>query len=246
MAKSARSQRLHRRTSWRLAVPLIAGLAGVLFVTSALSSAGTDLRSETSDLDTLINERAATVESLRDEVSDARSANRELADSVDEASVVEQRERAEDLMAGTGFTQVEGPGIRISLTDAPRESDAAGVDPNLLVVHQQDIQGFVNALWAGGAEAISLQNQRLISTTGVKCVGNTVVLDGVPYAPPYVIEAVGDVAGMEAALEASNAVNVYKEYVDKYELGLESSIETSLEIPAYESTPDLSYAEVAD
>ena len=82
----------------------------------------------------------------------------------------------------------------MTLTDAPRSVDVPGLDPNVLVVHQQDIQAFVNALWAGGAEAISLQGQRLISTTGIKCVGNTVVLDGVPYSPPYVIEAIGDPA----------------------------------------------------
>ncbi|MGH3358712.1 MAG: DUF881 domain-containing protein [Nocardioidaceae bacterium] len=245
MVKTARSQRLHRRTSWRLAVPLVAGLAGVLFVTSALSSDGTDLRSENSDLDTLIRERADAVEALRAEVSAAREENRDLADSVDEESVVEQREEAEELMPESGFTPVEGPGIRIALSDAPRESDPAGVDPNLLVVHQQDIQGFVNALWAGGAEAISLQNQRLISTTGIKCVGNTVVLDGVPYAPPYVIEAVGDVTQMQAALEASDAVSVYRDYVDTYDLGLESSIEADLDLPAYGGTPDLIYAEPA-
>ncbi len=64
-------------------------------------------------------------------------------------------------------------------------------------MHQQDIQAYVNALWAGGAEAITLQGQRLISTTGIKCVGNTVVLDGVPYSPPYVIEAIGDVGAHE-------------------------------------------------
>ena len=52
-------------------------------------------------------------------------------------------------------------------------------------MHQQDIQAVVNALWAGGAEAMTIQGQRVISTTGIKCVGNTVVLHGVPYSPPY-------------------------------------------------------------
>lgn len=246
MAKNPRSVRRHRRTSWRLAVPLVAGAAGVLFVTSAISSDGTDLRSENSDLDTLIRERADELEALRADVADARAENRDLAASVDEESVVEQRERAERLMPSTGFTPVEGPGIRIALSDAPRGTDPEGVNPNLLVVHQQDIQGFVNALWAGGAEAISLQNQRLISTTGIKCVGNTVVLDGVPYAPPYVIEAVGDISQMQAALDSSNAVNVYQDYVDEYDLGLETSIESEVEVPAYGGTPDLNYAEIAE
>ncbi|MDN5853728.1 MAG: DUF881 domain-containing protein [Actinomycetia bacterium] len=233
----------HRRTSWRLAVPLASALAGGLFVTSAISSDGTDLRSETSDLETLVRERADEVEAVRDQVNDVRDENRELANSVDKASVVAQRENAEELRPGSGFTEVVGPGIRISLSDAPRESDEEGVDPNLLVVHQQDIQAFVNALWAGGAEAISLQDQRLISTTGIKCVGNTVVLEGVPYSPPYVIEAVGDISDMQTALYSSSAVGVYQDYVDAYDLGLEQETDTEIEIPAYRGTPDLSYAE---
>ena len=57
------------------------------------------------------------------------------------------------------------------------------------------------------------------------------------------IEAVGDVSGMEQALEAANAVDVYKEYVDEYDLGLTQEVQTEIEIPAYRNTPDLQYAE---
>ena len=109
---------------------------------------------------------------------------------------------------------MHGPGVRVTLTDAPKSVDPEGVDPNLLVVHQQDIQAFVNALWVGGAEAISLQGQRLISTTGIKCVGNTVVLDGVPYSPPYVIEAIGDTDVDERRdLSRSPETTSYRVYV---------------------------------
>ena len=58
-------------------------------------------------------------------------------------------------------------------------------------MHQQDIQAVVNALWAGGAEAMTIQGQRVVSTTGIKCVGNVVILHGVPYSPPYRISAIG-------------------------------------------------------
>ena len=82
---------------------------------------------------------------------------------------------------------VRGPGLTVTLDDAPERRDRLGghATPNDLVVHQQDIQAVVNALWAGGAEAMTIQGQRVIATTGIKCVGNTVVLHGVPYSPPY-------------------------------------------------------------
>ena len=65
----------------------------------------------------------------------------------------------------------------------------AGADPDDYVIHQQDVQSVVNALWAGGAEAMMLQDQRVISTSAVRCVGNTLILQGRVYSPPYVITA---------------------------------------------------------
>ena len=143
-----------------------------------------------------------------------------------------------------GLSEVTGEGIRITLTDAPAEViESSGLDPNLLVVHQQDIQAFVNAVWAAGAEAVSLQGERLISTTGIKCVGNTVLLHGVPYSPPYVIEAVGDPGAMYAVLDDFDKISVYREYVEVYQLGLEIELpDTELTIPAYDGAPQLEHA----
>ena len=86
------------------------------------------------------------------------------------------------------------------------------------MVHQQDIQAVVNALWSGGAEAMTIQGQRVVSTTGIKCVGNTVVLHGVPYAPPYVITAIGDQQRLRAALANAEPVQIYRQYVEAYGL----------------------------
>ena len=75
-------------------------------------------------------------------------------------------ELAEQASAQAGFTPVTGPPVTVTLDDAPASITADGVDPDLLVVHQQDIQAVVNALWRGGAEAMTIQGQRVISTTG--------------------------------------------------------------------------------
>ena len=64
----------------------------------------------------------------------------------------------------------------------------------------------VNALWAGGAEAMMLMDQRVISTSAVRCVGNTLILQGRVYSPPYVITAIGDQDGMKQALDQSPEV----------------------------------------
>ena len=56
----------------------------------------------------------------------------------------------------------------------------------------------VNAMWKGGAQAVTIQGQRVVSTTGIQCIGNSVQLQGVPYSQPYVISAVGDPAALHA------------------------------------------------
>ena len=103
--------------------------------------------------------------------------------------------------------------MTITLTDAPDavQDSVAEDDVSNLVVHQQDIQAVANALWAGGAEAMTIQGQRVVSTTGIRCVGNSVVLHDVPYAPPYVIRAIGadrrrcSTASMTAPTSASTS-----------------------------------------
>jgi uncharacterized protein YlxW (UPF0749 family) len=135
--------------------------------------------------------------------------------------------------------------VRVALTDAPRGAGRPGLDPNVLVVHEQDIQAYVNALWAGGAEAISLQGQRLISTTGIKCVGNTVLLEGVPYSPPYVIEAVGDRAGMLNAIRTTPETETYADYAREFDLGLDVSGQDQIDVPGYAGQVGLEHASVA-
>ncbi len=115
-------------------------------------------------------------------------------------------------------------------------------------MHQQDIQAYVNALWAGGAEAVTLQGQRLISTTGIKCVGATVVLDGVPYSPPYVIEAIGDAAAMNTAINTSSATITYAQYArdPDYQLGLDIENVAEVKADAYAGPVSLRYAKATN
>ena len=64
------------------------------------------------------------------------------------------------------------------------------------------MQAVVNALWAGGAEAMMIQDQRIISTSAVRCVGNTLILQGRVYSPPYRIRAIGDPDALRRTLAA--------------------------------------------
>ena len=232
---------------WPVAVLAICILAGGLFAAAAITSDGSDLRPAGGDVASLLQERARRVEAQRAEARDLQSDIDALSQSAPSGGALDDLlTRVAQLQQLSGLAPARGPGVRVALTDAPRTADVPGLDPNVLVVHQQDIQAFVNALWSGGAEGISLQGQRLISTTGIKCVGNTVVLDSVPYSPPYVIEAIGDPAQLNAALEESPEVVTYRDYVDQYQLGLEQSTIADITMPAYGGTVGLSYAQALE
>jgi uncharacterized protein YlxW (UPF0749 family) len=148
------------------------------------------------------------------------------------------------LAAGVGTKGVTGPALSVSLDDAKRT--AASLPPGYtaddIVVHQQDVQNVVNALWAGGAEAMMLQDQRVIATSAVRCVGNTLILQGRVYSPPYVIHAIGDQTGMRAALDRSKQVRDYRDYANVFGLGYDVTSNAQASFPAYTGSLGLLYA----
>jgi uncharacterized protein YlxW (UPF0749 family) len=244
-------RRLTRRegapTRWRLAVPIVAGLAGLLAVTSAVSSRGTDLRGgRHSDIPSLVASQRHQLAVLRRQQSQLESQVDVLKRVIAAADPARIEAESERLVTPAGLTALQGAGLVVTLDDAPADEPVPhGTNPNALVVHQQDLQAVINALWAGGADGISLQGQRIISTTGVKCVGNTVVLQGVPYAPPYRIVAVGRATQMIQGLLESKDVKAYIAYTKPpYHLGWSLVAALTTEVPAYTGSLTLRSAKV--
>lgn len=101
----------------------------------------------------------------------------------------------------------------------------------------------VNALWQGGARGIQVMDQRLISTSAVRCVGNTLILQGRVYSPPYKVTAVGDPGKLKRALNDSTAIQNYLLYVKAYGLGWKVDENEAVTLPGYSGTVDLHYAQ---
>ncbi|HSE69914.1 MAG TPA: DUF881 domain-containing protein [Nocardioidaceae bacterium] len=237
-----------RSLVWRLVVPVVFVLAGGLFVTSAVSSDGTDLRAGLygGDLSSFVASERQETDELRAEVARLTEEVDQLSAAVRDTDVEQAQETVGEVRGAAGFEAVHGPGLTVTLDDAPDEViDNADIEVDKLVVHQQDIQAVVNALWAGGAEAMTIQGQRVISTTGIKCVGNSVVLHGIPYSPPYVITAVGDPSSMLTSIDGNDYIDIYMQYVERYQLGWGVEAHPDVELPAYEGTVDLDYARPA-
>ena len=152
------------------------------------------------------------------------------------------------LLPVSGLTEVVGPGMRVALDDSSADpADLPGnPGPNDLVVHQQDVQAVVNAFWRGGASAVQVMDQRIVSTSAVRCVGNTLILQGRVYSPPFTVTAVGDVERMGEALDDDPQIAVYREYVDVYGLGWSVDTEAQVSIPAYTGSVLPAYATVPE
>ena len=173
-------------TWWRVATPLAVLVSGGLFAVSALNSGGTDLRpGRYTDLAALVRTESRQYDALRVRVATLTDEVAAMTGAVDNDQVAQLRDKAKALEGPAGLVEQTGPGVTVVLTDAPADiAESSQQDPNRLVVHQQDIQAVVNAFWKGGASAVTIQGQRVVSTTGIKCIGNAVQLQGVPYSQP--------------------------------------------------------------
>jgi uncharacterized protein YlxW (UPF0749 family) len=236
-----------RLTAWRVATPIVVVLAGGLMAVSAANSEGTDLRpGRYTDLASLVETEADQYAVLEGRVHTLEDDVTQLSSRVENREIRHYRRQAERLADPAGLTPRTGPGLTITLSDAPEDKiNASTENLNLLVVHQQDIQAVVNALWNGGASAVTVQGQRIITTTGIKCEGNAVQLQGVPYGQPYVIQAVGDPARLQAAIDASDYLDIYRQQAADPAIGIGWAEQEEAEVtaPAYAGLLDLSYAQ---
>ena len=213
------------RSAWRFGVPLVCLLAGLLLAATHGVSGGDEIRrSDAPRLVDLVREAQQSVDRLsaqRDTLVTEIDTHHGGSPGADAALAAIQK-RNTDSPPTPGWTRSAAPGLVVTLTDAQRDANGRfprDASPDDLVVHQQDIQAVLNALWSGGAEGIQMQDQRIIGTSAPRCVGNTLLLNGRTYSPPYIITAVGDPVAMQAALAAAPLVTLYKQYVVRFGLG---------------------------
>ena len=229
--------RVERPSPWPWLVPVVALVAGALFASSVRASQGEDLRPDQAQLPDLIRAQNRTNEVRAAELDELQAkVDAETASLAPGNLATQKLERqANELAAAAGRTPVTGPAVRVRLDDAKLVSGEvpAGADPDDYVIHQQDVQAVVNALWAGGAEAMMLQDQRVISTSAVRCVGNTLILQGRVYSPPYVITAMGDTAAMQRALATDPDVENLRQWSVAVGLGYDVSVPGQQTFPAY-------------
>ena len=139
------------------------------------------------------------------------------------------RKEKEQLRAFAGLTPMRGPGVVVTVDDSKRPS-TPGENANLYIIHDEDILKVINELRASGAEALAVNEQRLIATSEIRCVGPTLLVNDVKYSPPYEISAIGDPKTLEAALRLRGGV---VETLQFWGVQIQIKQQDELLIPAY-------------
>lgn len=230
---------------YRYAVPVMALAAGLIFGTSAALARTEPLTaSEPSNLADLIEQRTGAVERLTDQVRDLSAEVEQLErDTSGSALTTQISQQADALAPEVGLGPVRGPAVQVTLDDAGYTLDTLpqGYNVDDVVVHQQDVQAVVNALWAGGAEAMMIQDQRVISSSAVQCVGNTLYLQGRVYSPPYTITAIGDIEALQTSLDQDPIVDNYRGWSETLGLGYVVEPLDTIDFPGFASIPRPEY-----
>lgn len=209
-----------------------ASVLGFLLVT-AVTSAGQARRAaqprkgELVDLierrRSLVAEQDKAVHALRSEVAAAqRQASRQ--GKLDKAAAT----GAATLALQAGTVALEGPGLTVSLADSGRDP-GPGSDAGAYRIHDTDLQLVVNALFAAGAEAVSVNDSRLVATTPIRAAGETIVVNFRPLDPPYKVSAIG---ADRSAFEASEIARRFTRWTDLFGLGFDIQ-QRHVTVPAY-------------
>ena len=138
----------------------------------------------------------------------------------------------QEMRALVGLTPLEGPGLIVELNDSTR-APRAGEDPNKTILHYSDIAAIVAELWAAGAEGIAVNGERIVSSTGINCVGTTILCNTKRVAPPYVITAIGDPARMRQYLRRPGGG---LELLAAFDFPIRVTVRKLARVPAYRGT----------
>ncbi len=142
----------------------------------------------------------------------------------------ETKEKLNDINKKLGLTELSGVGIKITVSDAVIKKESTTIDYAQLIVHDTDILQIINILRNAGAEAISVNNQRIVANTGISCIGVVIKINEEKIGSPYTIKAIGNQDNLESAINMAGGI---KELLRSYGLNIEVQRDDNVSIPKY-------------
>jgi uncharacterized protein YlxW (UPF0749 family) len=224
--------RMHYRPVLTVIVAVLGFMLAMAFNTNARGFGARPERS--SSLTGAVKDMEAQRVSLQRRLAELRASVSDLErKAADDAGMRESFSRElEQARAAAGLTALTGPGVEIVLADATQVP--AGSDPNDSIVHDYDVASVVNALLNAGAEAVSINGERVVATTAIRCAGSTILVNSTRLGNPYTIRAIGESVALEkGVVEDAEAGLIFSTYGARY--GLTARIDGlgSVKVPAF-------------
>ena len=206
---------------WHIYLTIIAVICGTLFAWVFLAQTKYQAQSaETRNRNLVQVIRALEVEAQ--ELENEIAAMRKRLDAVEqqqgerESELRELTARLQQAKLAAGLTDVEGPGVVITLDDnregalRAQAAKPGQFKPEDYIIHDKNVLYLVNELKRAGAEAIAVNNQRLVTSSDIRCVGTTILVNTSRLVPPYEIKAIGDPVSLATAVEKGGEYPILK------------------------------------
>ena len=181
-------------------------------------------------------------ERYENQIKEIEKLDNELEAKIEEASTknTNLEDAKNQIKAGNkiiGTSEVTGPGITISLTDSKLDASSV-LDASSLIVHHLDIYYIINELKNAGAEAISVNDQRVVPTTSIECGGNIITINGQKIGSPFTIKAIG----LPENLANLSRAGGYLSYMKNASIGVDLKKSNNITIPKYSGIINYKYA----
>jgi uncharacterized protein YlxW (UPF0749 family) len=239
-----RKARILLGVRWRSSVVLAAvtGLLGFLLVTAGFSArqAKRQAAPGKSQLLHVIDQRRSQEADLEQAVRQLRQqvATAQAKAAVNSRAQRDEADREAQLAIDAGTTAMRGSAVTVRLNDSTRQPLSPS-DASAYRIRDSDLQLVVNALMAAGAEAVAVNDNRIVSTSPIRDAGGTIVVNFRPLTPPYRVVGLG--ADL-AAFEASDVARRFHQWTSQYGLGFATSTGTAT-VPAYAGRVAISSAQ---
>jgi len=184
------------------------------------------------DLQNMLKREQEEISNIKELINSNKSKLIEYEKAISEGGSIKDvlEKDNEQLKIIGGFVDLEGPGVIIKLSDSVREL-YEWEDPNNVIVHDSDVLNIINDLKIAGAEALSINGQRVMSISEIQCAGATITINNHTYGQPFIIKAIGNPDTLGAAVKSPEAyASILK---DVYGLGLEVEIYENVRISKY-------------
>ena len=216
-----------RHSLWGgVAVFVVIALTGFLLSTNVRVNRTVAATNDTADL---VEQGVDEANQLQQDVSDLTKQVANLTDAL-KADGTDGTDSTQN--QGKDSSNVDSSLMLPALSGSAVNNNGTTANINDYVIHQQDVESVVNALWAGGADALMIMDQRVLFNSAVICSGNVLSLHGKKYSPPFTISAIGDPQRLRAALNDSEAITILKQYVTAFGIGYKVENAEDLQFPA--------------